>query len=62
MKVIGQNLEVVMKLIVNADDLASKGINYGILEAHPNGIVTSTTLMITPEVEHAISISKDAPI
>lgn len=52
-----------MKLIVNADDFGlSKGINYGILEAHLNGIVTSTTLMITmPEVEHAISISKDAP-
>ncbi len=52
-----------MKLIVNADDFGlSKGVNYGILEAHLNGIVTSTTLMITmPEVEHAISISKDAP-
>lgn len=52
-----------MKLIVNADDFGlSKGVNYGILEAHLNGIVTSTTLMITtPEVDHAILISKDAP-
>ena len=52
-----------MKLIVNADDFGlSKGINYGIVEAHLNGIVTSTTMMITmPEVEHALELSKRAP-
>lgn len=34
------------KLIVNADDFGySKGINLGIIEAHREGIVTSTTLM-----------------
>lgn len=52
-----------MHLIVNADDFGlSKGINYGIFEAHLNGIVSSTTLMITmPEVDHALEISKEAP-
>lgn len=34
-------------LIVNADDFGySKGINKGIIEAHKNGIVTSTSLMV----------------
>lgn len=52
-----------MKLIVNADDFGlSKGVNYGIVDAHLSGIVTSTTLMVTmPEVEHAISLMKQAP-
>ncbi|MBN1284785.1 MAG: ChbG/HpnK family deacetylase [Anaerolineae bacterium] len=35
------------RLIVNADDLGrSAGVNRGIFEAHTNGIVTSTTVMI----------------
>lgn len=35
-------------LVVNADDFGlSNGINQGILEAHENGIVTSTSLMVT---------------
>lgn len=35
-------------LIVNADDFgASEGINRGIIEAHREGIVTSTSLMVT---------------
>lgn len=35
-------------LIVNADDFgASRGINRGIVEAHTQGIVTSTSLMVT---------------
>lgn len=52
-----------MKLIVNADDFGlSKGINYGIVDAHLSGIVTSTTLMVTmPEVEHALTLLKIAP-
>ena len=46
-----------MKLIVNADDYGmTKGVNLGIIEAHKNGIVTSTTLMVTmPEVEHGLA-------
>ncbi len=35
-------------LIVNADDFgASDGVNRGIVEAHTDGIVTSTSLMVT---------------
>jgi predicted glycoside hydrolase/deacetylase ChbG (UPF0249 family) len=38
------------KLIVNADDLGrSRGVNRGVLLAHKNGIVTSTTLMANAE-------------
>ena len=50
-----------MKLIVNADDFGlSKGVNLGIIEACKNGIVTSTTLMMNmPEIEHALSLSKE---
>jgi predicted glycoside hydrolase/deacetylase ChbG (UPF0249 family) len=34
-------------LIVNADDFGySQGINKGIIEAHTNGIVTSTSVMV----------------
>ena len=52
-----------MKLIVNADDYGmSKGVNLGIIEAHKNGIVTSTTLMVTmPEVEHGLLLARDCP-
>jgi len=36
------------RLIVNADDFGlTEGVNRGIVEAHRNGIVTSTTLMAT---------------
>ncbi len=52
-----------MKLIVNADDFGlSSGVNYGIYKAHIDGIVTSTTLMVTmPAVEEAKNLSKKAP-
>ena len=52
-----------MKLIVNADDYGmSRGVNLGIIEAHKNGIVTSTTLMVTmPEVEHGLLLARDCP-
>lgn len=52
-----------MKLIVNADDYGlCKGVNLGIIEAHKNGIVTSTTLMITMnEVEHGLNLAKNYP-
>lgn len=52
-----------MKLIVNADDFGmSRGVNLGIIEAHKNGIVTSTTLMVTmPEVEQALLLARDCP-
>ncbi|MET3196705.1 chitin disaccharide deacetylase [Bacillus sp. OAE603] len=52
-----------IKLIVNADDFGySKGINYGIIEAHKNGIVNSTTMMMNmPGVSHAIDLAKENP-
>ena len=52
-----------MKLIVNADDFGlTRSVNYGILDAHLNGIVTSTTLMVTmPAVGHAIELMKKYP-
>jgi predicted glycoside hydrolase/deacetylase ChbG (UPF0249 family) len=38
---------VVKALIVNADDFGlTRGVNAGILQAHEDGIVTSTTLMV----------------
>lgn len=52
------------QLIVNADDFGrAPGINRGILEAHRNGIVTSTTVMVNypdaaPGLEQALT---DAP-
>ena len=43
------------QLIVNADDLGrTRGINEGIFEAHENGLVTSSTLMVIyPAAEEA---------
>ena len=52
-----------MKLIVNADDYGmTKGVNLGIIEAHKNGIVTSTTLMVTILPFTASVMSKDLAV
>jgi chitin disaccharide deacetylase len=50
-------------LIVNADDFAwTEGVNRGILEAHLNGIVTSTSLLANGAAfESAIATAKSAP-
>ncbi|MBT0725092.1 chitin disaccharide deacetylase [Rosenbergiella sp. S61] len=50
-------------LIVNADDFGlSKGQNYGIIEAHQHGIVTSTTAMVNGKaIAHAVELSQHAP-
>jgi len=52
-----------IRLIVNADDFGlCRGVNYGILDTHLNGIVTSTTLMMNmPGTEHAIRLAKTHP-
>ena len=49
------------RLIVNADDLGrSRGVNRGVLLAHKNGIVTSTTLMANAEAaEDAAWLARD---
>src|SRR5271167_754250 len=51
------------RLIVNADDFGwSHGITDGILEAHRNGIVTSTSLMVhRPASEYALDQLRTAP-
>jgi predicted glycoside hydrolase/deacetylase ChbG (UPF0249 family) len=50
-------------LIVNGDDFgASPGVNRGVLEAHRNGILTSTSLMVdTPWSEEAALLSRGVP-
>jgi chitin disaccharide deacetylase len=52
-----------IKLIVNADDFGySRGINYGIIDAHRYGIVNSTTMMMNmPGVNHAVGLAKEHP-
>ena len=52
------------QLIVNADDLGrAPGVNRGIVEAHLNGIVTSTTVMINlPDAPAALElVAAEAP-
>lgn len=48
-------------IIFNADDFGySKGINYGIIEAHKSGVLTSTTLMMNmPGTIHGVELSKE---
>lgn len=49
------------KLIVNADDFGlSQGINLGIIEAHKNGIVTSTSIVANGRFFHqAVEFAKE---
>lgn len=50
-------------LIVNADDFGySAGINYGIIDAYQNGILSSTTLMANmPGFKQATLLAKENP-
>ena len=50
-------------LIFNADDFgASTGINRGIVECHQNGVVTSTSIMVSGKaVVEAVAMSRDNP-
>jgi predicted glycoside hydrolase/deacetylase ChbG (UPF0249 family) len=49
--------------VVNADDFgASPGINRGIVRAHRDGPVTSTSLMVNmPAVDEAVAMASDLP-
>ena len=49
------------KLIVNADDFGyCQGVNYGIIDCHKKGIVTSTTIMTNMiGFEHAVTLLKE---
>ena len=50
-------------VIINADDFgASAGVNRGIVECHTQGVVTSTSLMVTARaVAEAVAMSRDHP-
>ncbi|HLR62815.1 MAG TPA: chitin disaccharide deacetylase [Lentibacillus sp.] len=50
-----------LKLIINADDFGySRAVNYGIIDAHKKGVLTSTTLMTNmPGAEHAYKLGKE---
>jgi predicted glycoside hydrolase/deacetylase ChbG (UPF0249 family) len=50
-------------LVVNADDFgASEGVNRGIVEAHTDGVVTSTSMLVTGSAVHeAVRMSRDHP-
>lgn len=52
-----------MRLIVNADDFGiSKAVTLGILEAHKEGVITSTTMMCNmPQAEYSAELSKNYP-
>ena len=51
------------RLIVTGDDFGiTRGINRGILEAHRDGILTSTSLMVNrPACEEAVALSRQCP-
>ncbi|HEX4501342.1 MAG TPA: chitin disaccharide deacetylase [Scandinavium sp.] len=51
------------RLIVNADDFGlCEGVNDGIVQAHRDGVVTSTTAMVTaPAIQHAVGLSAEHP-
>jgi hopanoid biosynthesis associated protein HpnK len=53
----------VRRLIVNADDFGfTSGVNRAIIEAHTQGVVTSSTLMATGRAfEEAVSLAKGVP-
>jgi len=50
-------------LIVNGDDFgASRGINRGIMEAHQQGVLTSTSLLVNSQAAtEAVALSRAAP-
>jgi predicted glycoside hydrolase/deacetylase ChbG (UPF0249 family) len=52
-----------IRLIVNADDFGwTRDVNDGIVHAHRNGILTSTTLMAGGAAfEHAVALARETP-
>ncbi|MEI5993699.1 chitin disaccharide deacetylase [Candidatus Enterococcus mansonii] len=51
------------KVIINSDDFGySRGVNYGIIDAYREGILTSTTIMANmPGFEHGVKLKKEFP-
>ncbi len=56
--------EICARLIVNADDFGiSKAVNEGIVQAHCNGIVTTTSLMAVGRAfDHAVTLCRRFPL
>jgi predicted glycoside hydrolase/deacetylase ChbG (UPF0249 family) len=52
-----------MRLIVNADDFGiTKAVTLGIIDAHKEGVITSTTMMCNmPNAEYGAELAKDCP-
>jgi hopanoid biosynthesis associated protein HpnK len=50
-------------MIINGDDLGfSQGVNQGIIQAHEQGVLTSTSLMVTGDaVDEAVTLAKSHP-
>jgi predicted glycoside hydrolase/deacetylase ChbG (UPF0249 family) len=51
------------RLIINADDFGlTPGVTRGILDAHLNGVVTSTSAMMnSPHIADSLAAAQDAP-
>jgi chitin disaccharide deacetylase len=51
------------RLIINADDFGfTRDVNTGIVEAHRNGVLTSTTLMANGDAfDHAVQLARETP-
>ncbi|MCY7274968.1 MAG: ChbG/HpnK family deacetylase, partial [Phormidesmis sp. CAN_BIN44] len=51
------------RLIINGDDFGfSSGVNQAIIEAHEQGVLTSTSLMVTGDAfEEAVTLAKAHP-
>src|SRR5690625_7449709 len=49
------------RIIINADDFGySRAVNWGIIDAHAEGLLTSTTLMTNmPAAEHAFKLGHE---
>src|SRR5690349_3629044 len=59
----GERTARVRRLIVNADDFGiSEEVNEAIIRAHREGVLTSTSLMVTGEAaEQAVRLAKENP-
>ncbi len=51
------------EIIFNADDFGlSRGVNYGIIDSHLNGVVSAATMLVNaPATKHAIELAKANP-
>ncbi len=50
-------------VVFNADDFGlSRGVNYGILDCHLHGVVSSTTMLVNmPGTRHAVALAQQHP-